>query len=173
MRARIATLVVAALALGCDAGLKPEYPAGICTSGICGTIRFAGALPDSTDYVRVVVYADVPTSVNGLTAFAGLSDPLPLHTDSAHYTCCITRLPAGTYRWVLVVWKKVGVLTPANAADLLREAGSYRDPADTTRFGAVVVPATGGIGGIDIVADYGHLHSISDYFPTAGAAGRR
>jgi hypothetical protein len=173
MHARIVIAVAAALALGCDAGLQPEYPADYCASGICGTIRFTGTLPDSTDYVRVVVYADVPTSVDGLIAFAGFSDPLPLHADSAHYTCCITPLAAGTYRWVLVVWKKVGLLSTANAADLLREAGSYLDPADTTQFGAVVVPAAGGVGDVDIVADYGHLHSISDYFPPAGTARQR
>jgi hypothetical protein len=173
MRARFGAVLAACLALGCDAGLRPSYPAGYCASGICGTVRFSGVLPDSTDYVRVVAYANVPTTIAELTGFAGFSDPLPLHADSAHYTCCITPLPAGTYRWVLVVWKKIGPLSPTNATDLLREAGSYLDPADTTRFGVVAVPASGGVSGVDIVADYGHLHSISDYFPPAAAARRR
>jgi hypothetical protein len=158
------------LALACDGGLKPEPASTDCRVGICGTVHFRGALPDSTDYVRVVVYAFVPRTALELTAFAGFSDPLPVGADSAFYTCCITRLPPGPYGWVLVVWKKVGALDVNTAPALLREAGAYLDPADSTSFGTVVVPASGGVGGIDMVADFGRMRSISDFFPPAAAA---
>ncbi len=169
MRFRVAAAALVPLLLSCDGGLKPEIASTNCLSGLCGTVHFRGAIPDSTDYVRVVVYAFVPRTVNELTAFAGFSDPLPLGADSAFYSCCITHLPPGPYGWVLVVWKKVGVLDVNSAPALLREVGSYMNPADTTAFGTVVVPDQGGVGGIDIVADYGKMKSISDYFPPAAA----
>lgn len=169
MRLRDAVAVLIPLALGCDGGLKPETASTNCPAGICGSIHFRGAVPDSTDYVRVVVYAFVPRTATELTAFAGFSDPLPLGADSAFYSCCITRLPPGPYGWVLVVWKKVGTLDVTTAPALLREMGAYLDPTDTTRFGTVVVPSGGGAGGVNIVADYGRMRSISDFFPTAVA----
>jgi hypothetical protein len=162
-----AAAVLAPLVLSCDGGLNPEIASTNCPVGICGVVHFRGAVPDSTDYVRVLVYATVPQSVTELISFAGFSDPLPLGTDSAVYSCCIGRLPPGSYQWVLVVWKKIGILDANTAPALLREAGAYLDPADTTRFGTVVVPGSGGAGGIDMVADYGKMRSISDFFPSA------
>jgi len=168
MRLRLAAaIVLTPLALRCDAGLKPEIASTNCPVGICGTVHFRGAVPDSTDYVRVLVYASVPTTLAQLTSFVGFSDPLPLGADSAFYSCCITRLPPGRYGWVLVVWKKVGILDVTTAAALLREAGAYLDPADSARFGSVLVPSSTGAGGVDMVADFGKMRSISDFFPTA------
>ncbi len=157
------------LLVACDAGLKPEPASANCATGICGVVRFRGAVPDSTDYVRVVVYAFVPTSAAELTAFAGFSDPLPLGGDSAFYSCCVLPLPPGQYGWVLVVWKKQSdsALSVTTAPALLREAGIYYDPADSTKFGTVVVSAGGGVGGVDMVADFGKMRSISDFFPAA------
>ena len=168
---RLASLValLLPLALGCDGGLKPEYTSTYCPTGICGTIHFRGAVPDSTEWVRVVVYAAIPTNASQLTAFAGFSDVLPLGVDSALYSCCIVPLAPGSYAWVIVVWKKLGALDVTTAPDLLREIGAYQDPADTTQFGAVGVPSGGGIGGIDMVADYGKMRSISDFFPATAA----
>jgi hypothetical protein len=172
MRFPAAASVLLFLALGCDGGLKPEIASTNCPVGICGVVRFRGAAPDSTDYVRVVVYASVPRALNELTAFAGVSDPLPLGADSVFYSCCITPLPPGAYGWVLIMWKKVGDLNVNTAPALLREIGSYKDPADTTHFGTVVVPASGGAGGVNLLGDYGRMHKISDYFPPAGASAR-
>ncbi len=162
-----AAVLLLSLALGCDGGLKPEYPSTYCPTGICGTVHFRGAVPDSTEWVRVVVYAAIPESASQLTSFAGFSDVLPLGVDSAHYSCCLLPLKPGTYGWVIVVWKKLGALDVTTAPDLLREIGAYQDPADTTQFGIVAVPSGGGTGGIDMVADYGKMHSISDFFPPA------
>ncbi len=167
MRFSAAAAVLALCALGCDAGLKPEVSSTYCPAGICGVVHFVGAVPDSTDWVRIVVYRAVPDSLSQLVSFAGFSDALPLGTDSAIYRCCITPLVPGAYAWVLVVWKHLGVLTVTSAPTLLREAGSYYDPADSTKLGTVTVPAAGGAGGINMVADYGTMKSISDFFPPA------
>jgi hypothetical protein len=173
MRLVAAVAVLLPLVPGCDGGLKPEMPSTNCATGICGTVHFRGAVPDSTEWVRVVVYASVPRSASELTAFAGLSDVLPLSVGSAFYSCCMTALPPGPYGWVLVVWKKLGALDATTAPDLLRAVGAYQDPADTTRFGTVVVASGGGIGGIDMVADFGKMRSISDFLPPAGPARAR
>jgi hypothetical protein len=169
MRFSAAALLVP-LVLSCDGGLAPQAASTTCPAGICGVVHFRGAVPDSTDYVRVVVYDSIPRSLGQLLAFAGFSDPLPLGPDSARYACCITPLPPGPYAWVLVVWKKVGALDVNTAPALLQEAGSYLNPADTTQLGAVTVPASGGVAGINIVADFGRLQSISDFFPPAPVA---
>jgi hypothetical protein len=169
MRFSAAALLVP-LVLSCDGGLAPQAASTTCPTGICGVVHFRGAVPDSTDYVRVVVYDSVPRSLGQLLAFAGFSDPLPLGPDSARYSCCITTLPAGSYAWVLVVWKKLGALDVNTAPALLEAAGSYQDPADTTRLGVVTVPANGGVTGVNIVADFGRLQSISAFFPPAAVA---
>jgi hypothetical protein len=165
MRFSAAALLV--VVLSCDGGLAPQLPSTSCAVGICGVVHFRGAVPDSTDYVRVVVYDSIPRSLAQLTSFAGFSDPLPLGPDSAPYACCITTLPPGSYAWVLVIWKKIGALDLTTAPALLEEAGSYLNPADTTQLGVVTVPAAGGVGGVDIVADFGRLRSISTFFPPA------
>ncbi len=170
MRISAAAAVLLPLALACDGGLQPEVTSTSCTVGICGVVHFRGAVPDSTDYVRVIVYQAVPDSLDQLTSFAGVSDPLPLSPDSARYTCCITPLPPGAYAWVLVVWKKLGVLDINSAPALLMAAGSYLDPADTTQLGVVTVPASGGVGGVNIVADFGQLQSLGAFFPPAARA---
>jgi len=164
---RFSAAVLLLLSLGCDGGLQPATTPTSCPAGICGVVQFRGVLPDSTDYVRVVVYRTIPDSLGQVIAFAGFSDPLPQGPDSARYSCCITPLAPGAYAWVLVVWKKLGVLDVNSAPALLRAAGSYLDPADTTRFGTVIVPGGGGAGNVNIVADFGRLQSISDFFPPA------
>jgi hypothetical protein len=172
MRLVVGIALLLPLVPGCDGGLKPEMPSTNCSTGICGTVHFRGAAPDSTEWVRVVVYTSIPKNASELTTFAGFSDVLPLSVSTASYSCCITALPPGSYGWVLVVWKKLGALDVSTAPDLLRELGAYQDTADTTRFGTVVVPGSGGVGGIDMVADFGKMRSISDFFPPAGVNAR-
>ena len=166
MRFSAAALLVPLL-LSCDGGLAPLNTSTTCPAGICGVVHFRGAVPDSTDYVRVVVYDSMPRSFTQVMSFAGFSDPLPLGPDSALYTCCITTLPPGSYAWVLVVWKKVGQLDVTSAPALLEAAGSYLNPADTAQLGVVAVPAAGGVGRVNIAADFGRLRSISAFFPPA------
>jgi len=72
-------------------------------------------------------------------------------------------LPDGRYEWIVAAWKKVGTLTltPADTA-ILREAGFYRDPADTSQPGAVTL-AGAGVDSVDFVVDLDALHPITDY----------
>ena len=160
------------LTLTCNDGLQPLAAPTACPRdlvGICGTVTFRGAVPESTDAVFIVAYPQFPRSRNDLFSFqpALPLQPLPLAgppgpPPSTFYT---VTLPNGRYEWVLAVWKKLGTITVANADSLLREAGSYRDRADTTRFGVVVVNGTG-TDSINIVVDFRNMHPVSFYFPT-------
>lgn len=163
---RLAATALGIAVLACNGGLEPITRCAP-VAQICGSLTFRGTVPDSTEWVRVVAYRIMPTTRTELFTFSGPSDPLPYRNPSAEY-----RLPLspGTYAWVLAVWKKLGTLAPdgSNAEDLLREAGSYLDPADPTRFGPVTVPASGKTG-INIVVDFDNMHRVSDFFPPAGA----
>lgn len=167
---RLRLLLLASL-VGCNDGLRPTPVPTTCPAGFvgaCGTITFRGAVPDSTDALYLVAYAAFPRSASDLFTFVPFPPPtlpLPAAGDSTvHYTL---PLPDGQYQWVLAVWKKVGTLNPADTASadsLLREAGYYRDPADTTRPGVVSVNAAG-TDHVDFVVDFAHLHSVSYFFP--------
>jgi hypothetical protein len=154
-------LLTAGMALACDEGLKPQPG----FNGILGTVTFRGTLPESTDVVYIAAYATFPQSQSDLFTFKPLPPPT-LRLDSAAranpqpYTL---PLPNGTYHWVLAAWKKQGVLSPQNADTLLREAGYYRNPADTTQAGVVVV--NGSATGVDFVVDFTNMHPVSYYFP--------
>ena len=162
---RTIALTAALCLLGCNEGLAPTPVPTSCPGsfvGICGTVHFTGAVPDSTDHLYVVAYATFPQSRNDLLTFEPLIPPtLPLDSTQSFYTI---PLPNGRYEWVLAVWKKVGTLTVQNADTLLREAGYYRDPADSTKPGVVVVNCTG-TDHVDFLVDFSNLHPVSFYFP--------
>jgi hypothetical protein len=166
-RSRAALLAVVLAALACDEGLLPQSSCPPGFLGICGTVTFRGALPDSTDVVYVVAYATFPANQGDLFTFQPLSPPT-LHLDSASratpqpYTLA---LPAGTYHWVLAAWKKLGTLSPQNADSLLREAGHYRDPMDTSLIGTVAV--AGAVTGVDFTVDFTNMHPVSYFFPAS------
>ena len=168
-RAALVTTLMAALA--CDAGLEPAPEPTTCPAsfrGVCGTVVFRGAIPESTDVVYVVAYASFPRSQADLFTFQPAIPPILDLPDSAadstrFYTLA---LPSGRYEWVLAVWKKQGTLTFANADSLLREAGYYRNPADTTQPGVVNV-YDAGTDSIDFVVDFTNMHPVSFYFPLA------
>ena len=164
-------LVAAGLALlGCDDGLTPESTCPVGFVGICGTVTFRGALPESTDVVYIVAYATFPTSPAELFTFQPLSPPT-LSLDSAaraNPQPYQLPLPDGNYAWVLAAWKKLGLLSLATADSLLREAGYYRNPADTTQPGGVVVSGAG-TNAIDFVVDFTNMHPVSFYFPPLAA----
>jgi len=167
MRTRVALVAVALGALACDQGLVPLplCPPGLV--GICGKVTFRGALPDSTDLVYVVAYATVPTTQNDLFTFQPQNPP-KLQLDSAGRATpqpYALNLPPGTYHWVLAAWKKQGILSPQSADSLLREAGFYRDPIDTSKAGTVVV--AGAVAGVDFTVDFTNMHPVSYYFPAS------
>jgi hypothetical protein len=170
MRARRWGTAAAALAaaLACDGGLQPTPAATSCPRafvGICGTIAFRGAVPDSTAGVYVVAYAHFPQQPTDLFTFTPLvPQPLPLPGDST--TFYTVPLPNGRYEWVLAAWRKQGTFTGSNADSLFREAGFYKDGADTTTHGSgIVIVNNAGTDSINIVVDFRNMHPISYYFP--------
>lgn len=163
-----APAVLCLAALGCDGGLAPVASCSPGFTGICGTVRFRGAVPESTDVVLVVAYQTFPQSSAELFTFyprAPDSPPtLPYGDSIAAYALPV---PPGSYAWVLAVWKKLGTLTPATAESLLAESGFYRNPADTALPGSVVVPAGGARDAVDFTVDFDHRHPVSFWFPPA------
>ena len=147
----------------CDAGLEPEPICARTLVGACGTIHFRGTVPDSTDNVFVAAYQTFPTTCQEL-----IDNRRPLLPGSVPYTDSVAAysvpLDPGTYEWVLAVWKKVGTLTlsPADTA-LLRVAGYYRNPADTTLPGVITVPSGGSVGDIDFDVDFDQLRPATDF----------
>ncbi|MGH7568385.1 MAG: hypothetical protein ACREL9_05330 [Gemmatimonadales bacterium] len=162
---RAGAALVAGLALACNDGLQPVPDPTACPAsflGICGTVQFQGAIPDSTDYVLLVAYEHFPQRREDLFTFLPLIPPrLPLGGSTAFYRL---RLPAGRYEWVLAVWKKQGTLSPQNADSLLREAGYYREPLNPSTPGVVLV--AGPTDSIDFVVDFANMHPVSFYFPS-------
>ena len=172
MRARQRTTAAAALAtaLACNGGLQPTPACGTGFVGVCGTVTFQGQLPDSlkdsTKAVFIVAYHTFPPAPESLFHFLPFP-PSAIPTSNATYFYTLP-LPNGRYEWVLAVWQKKSAapLSPQNADTLLREAGFYRDDADTTSHGSGIVTVSGtGTGAIDFVIDFSQLHRICDYFP--------
>ena len=152
-----------ALLAACDGGLQPEPICASTLVGVCGSLRFRGAIPDSTDNVFIAAYATFPQNCNDL-----INNRRPLIPGSVPYTDSVAAysvpLDPGPYQWLVAVWKKVGQLTlsPADTA-LLRVAGYYRNPADTTQPGAVTVPPGAAAGDVNFTADFDNLRPATDF----------
>lgn len=158
MSRAVLTALAAIAVLACDGGLQPEPR---CPSGICGTVTIRGAQPESTDAVFVIAYRTFPQTCDDIADFVPLPPPaISLDSPTATYAL---PLPDGRYEWIVAAWKKLGALTltPADTA-ILREAGFYRDPANTSQPGAVTL-AGAAVDGIDFVVDLDDLHPITDY----------
>ena len=156
-------VAVAAAAIACDAGLEPEPLCARGLVGVCGTIRFSGTIPDSTDNVFVAAYATFPQTCNQL-----ILNRQPFIPSSVPYTDSVVPysipLPPDGYEWVLAVWKKIGDLTlTAQDTALLRVAGYYRDPADSTQPGAVTVPSGGTTADVDFRVNFDSLRPATDF----------
>jgi hypothetical protein len=156
-------LASTALAAACGGGLQPEPICAATLVGACGTLRFRGTTPDSTDNVFIAAYAAFPQNCTDL-----INNRRPLIPGSVPYTDSVAAysvpLDPGTYHWLVAVWKKVGQLTlsPADTA-LLRVAGYYRNPADTTQPGVFTVPSGAAVGDLDFVADFDNLRPATDF----------
>ena len=148
-------------ALACNNGLQPVpvCPPGFV--GICGTVAFRGAVPDSTQAVFIVAFDSFPQTLSDLFKFKPAS-PVQLPLDRPTFAYAVP-LPNGRYDWVLAVWQKVGTLTPQTAGTLLQETGFYRDASDTTKPGVVLVDGTRT--GVDFVIDFDNRHPVCSYFP--------
>src|SRR5213593_502643 len=166
-RMAVVGMVVAGVAVACNGGLEPESIPPICAPslvGLCGTVRFRGAIPDSSDNVFIATYLNFPQTCTDL-----INDRRPVIPGSVPYrdtaAAYSVGLSPGTYHWVLAVWKKMGTLTlsPSDTA-LLRVAGYYRNPSDSTQPGVVTVP--GGptaVRDIDFVVNFDSLRPATDF----------
>lgn len=132
-----------AIVLACANGLEP-----VPFQGISGSISYRGTEPDSTEWIRLGAFREVPATIVDFLSFSAVSDPLSPGADSVSY---LLGLDTGLYRWVPIVWKKANVPVP----DGLRILGWYTgtdDPfGDPGRF--LVVQDTAN-DGIDLIADF-------------------
>jgi hypothetical protein len=156
-------LLLVAVVTACGGGLEPEPICAPSLVGLCGTVRFRGTVPDSTDNVFIAAYLTFPQTCTDL--INNRQPPIP---GSVPYTDSVVAysvpLSPGTYQWVLAVWKKVGTLTlTASDTALLRVAGYYRNRADTTLPGVVTVSSGAAPGDIDFVADFDNLRPATDF----------
>ena len=152
-----------ALLAACDGGLQPEPICASTLVGVCGTLRFRGAIPDSTDNVFIAAYANFPQTCNDL-----IFNRQPFIPSSVPYADSVSlysiELLPGTYEWVLAVWKKVGTLTlTAQDTPLLRVAGYYRSPADSTQPGPVTVPSGNVAANVDFTVNFDSLMPATDF----------
>lgn len=155
-----------AVVTACDGGLKPESIPPICAPslvGACGTVRFRGTIPDSTDNVFIAAYLNFPQTCADL-----INNRRPVIPGSVPYTdsaaAYSVALSPGTYQWVLAVWKKIGTLTlGVSDTVLLRVAGYYRSPTDSTQPGVVIVPSGSAVHDIDFVVDFDSLRPATDF----------
>ena len=147
----------------CGRGLEPEPICAPDLVGLCGTLRFRGTVPDSTDAVFIAAYVTFPQTCNDL-----INNRRPVIPGSVPYTdsaaAYSVALDPGTYHWIVAVWKKLGTLTisPQDTA-LLRVAGYYRDPADSTQPGMVTVLNGAAPGDIDFRVNFDSLRPATDF----------
>jgi len=152
-----------AVVAACSGGLEPEPICAPTLVGVCGTLRFRGTVPSNTDNVFIAAYVTFPQTCNDL-----INNRRPFIPSSVPYTDSVApysvELSPDTYDWVLAVWKKVGnlTLTPADTA-LLRVAGYYRHPRDSTLPGVVIVPNGAAAGDIDFLVDFDSLRPATDF----------
>lgn len=140
-----------ALCLACSGGLEP-----IPFQGISGTVRFSGAKPDSTDWVRLAVYREVPGSTLDLFSFVAFSDTLPLSGDSTPY---VLALEPGSYRWLPAIWKRRDAPL---SVDALRVMGWYSGSGPFAPPLSFEVDSGGEAAGIDIQADFASLLTVDE-----------
>ncbi len=140
-----------ALLLACVDGLQP-----VPFQGIAGGVVYRGAVPDSTEWIRVGVFEQVPETLLEFLSFSAVSDPLPLDADSVPY---VLGLEAGLYRWLPVVWKQAGVPIP----DGLRVLGWYNATDDPTGDPAsFLVEQESAADGIDLIADFNNPLTLEE-----------
>jgi len=160
-------LLLVAVVMACGRGLEPEPICAPTLVGLCGTLRFRGAVPFNTEDVFIAAYLTFPQTCTDL--INNRKPPIPgsvPFTDSiAAYSVAL--LP-GVYHWVLAVWKKPGTLTltPADT-QYLRVAGYYRSRTDSTQPDSVAVPSGAAAGDIDFVVNFDSLRPATDFVTCA------
>jgi hypothetical protein len=158
-------LLLVAVVAACGRGLEPEPICARTLVGLCGTVRFRGAVPANTESVFIAAYLAFPQTCTDL-----INNRRPVIPGSVPFTDSIAAysvsLSPGTYQWVLAVWKKPGTLTltPADT-QYLRVAGYYRSPppGDSTKPGVVTVPSGAAAGDINFVVNFDSLRPATDF----------
>ena len=156
-------LVLIALLTACGRGLAPEPICAPSLVGLCGTLRFRGAVPANTENVFIAAYVTFPQTCTDL-----INNRQPLIPGSVPFTDSLALysvpLSPGTYHWVLAVWKKPGTLTLSPAdTQFLRVAGYYRSNADPAQPGIVTVPNGAAAGDVDFVVHFDSLRPATDF----------
>lgn len=147
----------------CNSGLAPEPICAPSLVGLCGTLRFQGAVPANTENVFVAAYVNFPQTCTDL-----INNRQPIIPGSVPFTDSVAdysiALSPGAYHWVLAVWKSPGALTltPADT-QYLRVAGYYRNPADSTQPGIVIVPTGAAAGDVNFVVNFDSLKPATDF----------
>jgi hypothetical protein len=114
-----------------------------------GTVRFRGAWPTNTEFVRVAAFDIIPRTTADYYKVKGFTDPLPTGVTEAPYHLS---LPPGVYRYIIVVWKAVGT----SLFDI-KQIGLYTNPEDPSAPGSVEVRPGRVVTRVDIDADFGLL----------------
>lgn len=136
-------LLVAAVGCQIDHGLSPPGPEAENEKGsISGTVFFEGSWPDSTEEVRVAVYAGFPTEQMDFYNIKAYSDSLRRWVGHCDYS---VELSPGTYELIMVVLRKQGEFWSPDCF-----AGMYYSPSDSTDHGVVALKKGQALVGIDI-----------------------
>src|ERR1051325_7293309 len=77
----LSLIAAGSLALACGGGLQPEPICARSLVGVCGTVRFRGTIPDSTDNVFIAAYVTFPQSCTDL-----INNRRPVIPGSVPYT---------------------------------------------------------------------------------------
>ena len=131
-------ITVAALFLmgsDCDHGLEPRFTA------VEGDVIFEGGWPEGAEMAFVVVVDEKPDElvldINLLKGFYQIPDDQVGHADSLHFSIDVG---AGVYNWAFVaILDSVALNDPDNGLGWRNLAGEYRDPADSTALGSILV----------------------------------
>lgn len=148
---RLSPALLATLMLACTDGLEP-----VPFQGISGEIVYRGEQPNATEWVRLGVFQEVPTTVLDFLNFSAISDPLSLDPDSASY---LLGLPTGLYRWLPIVWKQENVPVPDGLRILGWYTGTGAPIGDPARF---LVQEDTANEGIDLIADFNRRLTLEE-----------
>lgn len=148
---RLFLALLGAVLLACTDGLEP-----VPFQGIEGGVLYRGTQPDSTEWVRLGVFSDVPVTIVDFLTFSAISDPLPLEPDSVSYQL---GLETGLYRWLPVVWKQAGVPVPDGLRILGWYTASDEPIGDPAQF---LIQEGAAIEGIDLIADFDHPLTLEE-----------
>ena len=152
---KVTLLLVPALLLSlsaCDEGLQP-----VPFQGVSGGVTYSGTVPDSTDWVRVAAFVELPQSEIDLLNFAAISNELVPLEDSTRY---VVDLASGRYRWLPVVWKKADTPLSPDALLILGWYSGGSGPFDAPQ--PVSIEADSETGNINLIADYQNALTLAE-----------